>query len=116
MTMMINCPLAFAGACIHAGDYSGAELACRQVLEWDPGVGEAWYILGVASQLLGKIAESVACYRNSVRLVPGNPEAWNNQALHSPRSAGPRRPRRACAGPWKLSPAMPRRITTWAMR
>jgi len=78
MTMMINNPLAFAGACIHAGDYPGAELACRQVLEWDPEVGEAWFVLGVASQLLGKVAESVAYYRNSVRLAPGNAEAWNN--------------------------------------
>ncbi len=78
MTMMLNNPLAFAGDCIHAGDYSGAELACRRILEWDPGVGEAWFVLGVARQLLGKLAESVACYRNSVRLVPGNAEAWNN--------------------------------------
>lgn len=76
--MMINNPLAFAGACIHSGDYPGAELACRQVLEWDPGVGEAWFVLGVASQLLGKVAESVTYYRNSVRLAPGNAEAWNN--------------------------------------
>ena len=76
--MMINNPLAFAGACIHSGDYPGAELACRQVLEWDPGAGEAWFVLGVASQLLGKVAESVTYYRNSVRLAPGNAEAWNN--------------------------------------
>ena len=76
--MMINNPLAFAGACIHSGDYPGAELACRQILEWDPGIGEAWFVLGVASQLLGKVAESVTYYRNSVRLAPGNAEAWNN--------------------------------------
>ena len=78
MSMMISSPLAFAGDCIHCGDYQGAALACRQVLEWDPGIGEAWFVLGVASQLLGKVAESVTCYRNSVRLAPGNAEAWNN--------------------------------------
>ena len=92
--MMINNPLAFAGACIHSGDYPGAELACRQVLEWDPGVGEAWFVLGVASQLLGKVAESVTYYRNSVRLAPGNAEAWNNlgaslSSLRRPEEAEP---------------------------
>ena len=78
MSVMINNPLAMAADCIHSGDYSGAELACRQVLEWDPGVSEAWFVLGVANQLLGKIPESVTYYRNSVRLAPGNAEAWNN--------------------------------------
>jgi Flp pilus assembly protein TadD len=76
--MMLNNPLGFAADCIHSGDYSGAERACRQILELDPGVGEAWFVLGVASQLLGKIPASVTYYRNSVRLAPGNPEAWNN--------------------------------------
>jgi Flp pilus assembly protein TadD len=77
MTTLQN-PLLYAGACIHAGDYPTAQRACRKVLEWDPGLGDAWFVLGVATQLLGKLAESVAYYRNAVRFVPGNAEAWNN--------------------------------------
>jgi Flp pilus assembly protein TadD len=93
MTMLQN-PLAFAGACIHAGDYPSAERACRKVLEWDPGVGDAWFVLGVATQLRGKLAESVAYYRNAVRFVPGNAEAWNNMGaslstLRRPEEAEP---------------------------
>ncbi len=78
MTMRMGHSLAFASSCIHTGDYPGAELACRQILEWDPAVGEAWFVLAVASQLMGRIADSVKYYRNSVRFTPGNPEAWNN--------------------------------------
>ncbi len=78
MTMMTSNSLAFAGNCIHLGDYPGAEQVCRRILEWDPAVGEAWFVLGVASQLLGKVADSVTYYRNSVKLAPGNAEAWNN--------------------------------------
>ncbi len=78
MSMLISNPLAFAADCIHSGDYRGAEQACRELLDRDPAVGEAWFVLGVASQLLGKVAQSVTYYRNSVRLAPGNPEAWNN--------------------------------------
>lgn len=93
MTALGN-PLAFAGACIHAGDYSGAARACREVLEWDPGVGDAWFVLGVATQLLGKLADSIAYYRNAVRFVPNNAEAWNNMGaslstLRRPEEAEP---------------------------
>lgn len=87
-------PLSYAGACIHAGDYPSAERACRQILDWDPGVGDAWFVLGVATQLRGKLADSVAYYRNAVRFVPGNAEAWNNMgaslsSLKQPEEAEP---------------------------
>ncbi len=75
---MIQNSLSLAGAYLQAGDWPRAELACRQVLAVDPSVGDAWFILGVASQILGKIHESVGCYRNAVQLVPYNAEAWNN--------------------------------------
>ncbi len=93
MTTLQN-PLVFAGACIHTGDYPSAERACREILEWDPGVGDAWFVLGVATQLRGKLADSVAYYRNAVRFVPGHAEAWNNMGaslstLRRPEEAEP---------------------------
>ena len=114
MSMLISNPLGFAADCIHSGDYTGAEQACRQILDRDPAVGDAWFVLGVASQLLGKVAQSVIYYRNSVRLAPGNPEAWNNlgaslSALRRPDEAEP-----CLRGLWSSSPPMPRPTTTWA--
>ena len=91
---MIMDSVALAGSCLQAGDWPGAEHACRQVLAVDPSIGDAWFMLGVASQILGKIEESVGCYRNAVQLVPSNAEAWNNlgasySSLRRPEEAEP---------------------------
>jgi Tfp pilus assembly protein PilF len=93
MTMMHD-PLALAGAYLHAGDYLRAEHACRQVVEQNPWVADAWFILGVASQLQGKLDESVDQYRRAVSLIPYNAEAWNNMGasltkLRRPEEAEP---------------------------
>ena len=91
---MIQDSLALAGAYLQAGDWPRAELASRQVLAADPSLGDAWFILGVASQLLGKIHESVDFYCNAVKLAPYNAEAWNNlgasySTLRRPEEAEP---------------------------
>jgi Tfp pilus assembly protein PilF len=77
MTMLRD-PLARAGACLQAGDWQGAVQASRQVLLANPWAAEAWFIRGVANQLLGKIEESIDQYRHAISLAPHNAEAWNN--------------------------------------
>jgi Tfp pilus assembly protein PilF len=87
-------PLAMAGAYLQAGDLLRAEQCCRQVLEADPGVASAWFILGVVSQLQKRVAASLAHYRTALRLAPWNAEAWNNlgaslSSLRRPEEAEP---------------------------
>ena len=81
MSMLISNPLGFAADCIHSGDYTGAEQACRQILDRDPAVGDAWFVLGVASQLLGKVAPVGD-------LLPqlGAAGTWQPGGLEQPRS------------------------------
>ncbi|WP_165227248.1 tetratricopeptide repeat protein [Aquisphaera insulae] len=92
--MIAQDPLAMAGACLHAGDYLGAERASRLAVDRNPWIPDGWFILAVASQLLGKLAESVEHYRKVLGLVPYNAEAWNNLgasllSLRRPEEAEP---------------------------
>jgi Tfp pilus assembly protein PilF len=70
--------LAAAGAILQAGDLPRAEMACGEIVLNHPTSGEAWFFLGVASQLQKKIDASIELYRRAVRLSPGLSEAWNN--------------------------------------
>jgi Tfp pilus assembly protein PilF len=71
-------PLALAGACLREGDWRGAEQASRLVLQSNPWAADAWFIRGVASQLLGNVEESLDHYRHAISLAPHHAEAWNN--------------------------------------
>jgi Flp pilus assembly protein TadD len=73
-------PLLIAGDHVRAGQPDAAERVCRELVATNPWVADAWFILGVASQLQGKLEESVEQYRRSLSLVPYNAEAWNNLA------------------------------------
>lgn len=87
-------PLLLAGSHIRAGHPARAEQVCREVVRCNPWSGGAWFILGVANQLLGRLEESVECYRRSLALLPSNAEAWNNLgasllSLRRPEEAEP---------------------------
>jgi Tfp pilus assembly protein PilF len=47
-------------------------------LQSNPWVADAWFIRGVATQLLGEAEESIDHYRHAISLAPHNAEAWNN--------------------------------------
>ena len=74
----IESSLQLAGAWVHAGDLPRAEQACRRLVGVHPWVADAWFILGVVSQLQGRLVESVDHYRAALALAPGNAEVWNN--------------------------------------
>ncbi len=73
-------PLLLAGSRIRAGHPDEAEQICRSIVDQNPWVADAWFVLAVASQLQGKLEESVAQYRRSLSLGTSNAEAWNNLA------------------------------------
>jgi Tfp pilus assembly protein PilF len=105
--MMLHDPLARAGDLIHAGDYPRAEHACRQVVEQNPWVADAWFILGVASQLQGKLADSVDQYRRAISLVPYNAEAWNNLGASLSKLRRPEEAEPCLRQALRLAPAYP---------
>jgi Tfp pilus assembly protein PilF len=67
--------------CLQQGDWAQAEDIYRQVLAANPGVAQAWYLLGAVQQVRGQLDESVACYDQALRLVPDFAEVHNNLAL-----------------------------------
>lgn len=73
-------PLLLAGSRIRSGHPHEAEQICRSIVECNPWVADAWFVLAVASQLQGKLEASVTQYRRSLSLGPHNAEAWNNLA------------------------------------
>jgi Tfp pilus assembly protein PilF len=70
---------------LKSGQLAPAEHVFRQVVAADPGVAQAWFLLGSAVHLQGKIAEAVAAYERVLGLEPNHAEALNNLgfALHS---------------------------------
>jgi Tfp pilus assembly protein PilF len=66
---------------VQAGDWSRAEEVYRKVLEANPCVAQAWYLLGAVNQVRGQLDESVAHYEQALRLVPDFAEVHNNLAL-----------------------------------
>ncbi len=79
--------MAAAWGALQAGDLDRAEQAYRRVLERDPTIAYAWYMLGAACHVRGRLEESVVNYQQALRLRPDFPEACNNLgvALHALR-------------------------------
>jgi chemotaxis protein methyltransferase WspC len=63
------------------GDYAGAASACQNVLKTDPGVAEAYYILGMVSECEGKRGVADDYWRRCVYLQPDHYEALCHLAL-----------------------------------
>jgi len=70
--------LAIGEKFIQAGDLPRADQVIRKILEFDPSVASAWYLLGVVNQLRGKLVDSVANYEQVLRLEPDHHQALNN--------------------------------------
>ena len=63
-----------------------AEECCRRALEIESFHTDAWFILGVACQLQGKVEDAVASYEQALRLRPDFAAVHNNLgALHVAR-------------------------------
>jgi tetratricopeptide (TPR) repeat protein len=58
-----------------AGDLRRAEHLCLQVVEQEPEDAEAWRLLGVACNGLGKLADAAASFQQLLRVQPGSAEA-----------------------------------------
>jgi Tfp pilus assembly protein PilF len=74
----INDALAIGWKLLQAGDLARAEQVYRKVVEIDPAVVQAWYLLGAVTQLQGKVDLAVTSYQHVLRLEPGHVEALNN--------------------------------------
>jgi Flp pilus assembly protein TadD len=58
-----------------AGDFAGAEAACRRLLETGPADAEVWYLLGSCRAAQGQGPEAEAAYREAMRLRPDHAPA-----------------------------------------
>jgi Tfp pilus assembly protein PilF len=77
---------------LHEGNLSQAEAAYRQIVGANPGVAQAWYLLGSITHMTGRLVEAVGYYQHALRLAPALVEARNNlgvalQALGSTEAA-----------------------------
>jgi len=63
------------------GDYAGAEVAFRRLLELDPTSPEVHNNLGVAYIQRGALREGIAAFRSALRLAPDYAEATLNLAV-----------------------------------
>jgi tetratricopeptide (TPR) repeat protein len=80
---------AFALAARHhqAGQFAQAEQLYRRILQAAPGHHEAWHLLGVLAQQVGRPDAAVECLGNAVRLRPASP-AYHNNLATAYRAAG----------------------------
>ncbi len=63
------------------GDYEGAEVAFRRLLELDPTSAEVHNNLGVAYIQRGALQQGIAAFRSALRLAPDYAEATLNLAV-----------------------------------
>ena len=108
--MAIGCKL------LEVNDLDRAGQVFRKVVEIDPSVAQAWFLLGAVNQLQDRVDLALAGYEQALRIEPDHVEALNNLAvaLHSqgkiPEALA------VCTGPSSSSPTMPKPTVTWAMR
>jgi protein O-GlcNAc transferase len=69
-----------AAALLKQGDDRAALSCLERLLALEPGNAHGWLMRGNVLQRSGALAESIACYREAIRLTPGFPEAFNNLA------------------------------------
>jgi Tfp pilus assembly protein PilF len=84
--------LARGARLLHEGNFSEAEAVYREIVGLDPGVAQAWYLLGSITQMTGRLVEAVGYYQHALRIAPTLVEARNNlgvalQALGSTEAA-----------------------------
>jgi hypothetical protein len=86
---------------INSGDYRGAEQALRSLLRGDPKNVDAWMLLATLTQ---DPAQKAACYRQVLRIDPGNRRAekrlialsGEGAAIHSPKDTSSREETTRC--------------------
>jgi tetratricopeptide (TPR) repeat protein len=61
-----------------AGQLQEAEWRYRQVLEAAPSHADAWYLLGAACQVQGKVDAAIECYQQALRIRPDNADVHSN--------------------------------------
>jgi predicted O-linked N-acetylglucosamine transferase (SPINDLY family) len=61
-----------------AGQLHEAQRRYRQILQTAPEQPDAWYLLGVACQMLGQLPDAVTAYQQALRLRPDYVEVHNN--------------------------------------
>jgi Flp pilus assembly protein TadD len=70
--------LASGWSLLQAGKFAQAEQVYRELIQGNPSVVEAWYLLGAIAQLQSKPAASLGFYEQALRLAPNHVEARNN--------------------------------------
>ena len=78
-----------AAALMRVGDYAASATAYRAVLDAHPDLPLTWMAYGHALKTLGRQAEAIAAYRESVRLQPSLGEAWWSLANLKTVALGP---------------------------
>jgi predicted TPR repeat methyltransferase len=63
---------------LQAGNLPQAEALCRQVLDVDPRLIEALYLLGLVCQLQGRLDDCVAAYRQALQGDPEHADTLHN--------------------------------------
>jgi predicted O-linked N-acetylglucosamine transferase (SPINDLY family) len=66
--------LAAAATLLQAGDLTGAEQACRELLARHPGSAPAWNLAGLVLHAKGQKVQAVAALERAVALEPGRAE------------------------------------------
>jgi tetratricopeptide (TPR) repeat protein len=61
-----------------AGHLQEAEWRYRQILEMAPSHADAWYLLGAACQVQGKVDAAVECYQQALRIRPDDADVHSN--------------------------------------
>ena len=63
--------LRLAAEAFQAGNAETAEDICRQILNEEPGQGDALHLLGILSHKAGRLDESIASFERSLKAKPG---------------------------------------------
>jgi chemotaxis protein methyltransferase WspC len=80
-TSVVVSELAQAARLADQGRYPEAAEQCEQMLRRDPSDAGALFLLGVVREALGQSGAAAQCYRKTLYLEPGHPEALHHYAL-----------------------------------
>ena len=96
---------------LQAGHVAQAENCCRLFLQTTPSDPDAWYLLGVACQVQGKIDEAAASYEQALCLRPDYAEAHSNLGALYVNQGRWQEAERFCRQVWIVEHVM-----TWALQ